>query len=115
MKFNPGIVSKEEYKIGQLQQQFKALIDQGEDVINCSIGDPLDDTPTAVSQALIDSLTSRSFSQYPPYIGSFELRNAISTSLGDDYGVSFDADHNVIACNGTKEAIFSLPLFLTGR
>ena len=103
----PALQSSPAYKIGELQSTYQQLKDEGIDVINCTIGDPLDDTPHQIIDAVKNSISSRSFSQYPPYIGSKDLRTAIATSLNNEYRIQLDPNQHVISCNGTKEAIFS--------
>ena len=108
--FNLSVTEQPAYKITALQDQAQALRDQGVDIINATIGDPKDDTPAEVQQALVHALTSKSYSQYPSYIGSEELRISIANWASATHGIQLDPSHQIMACNGTKEAIYSFPM-----
>ncbi len=109
INFNKSILNQSTYKITTLQDKAKTLISNGIDIINATIGDPKDDTPKEIIDSLVNSIESQTYSQYPPYIGSDELRAAIVSWANEEYKVKFDKDKNIVSCNGTKEAIFSLP------
>ena len=109
MKINEQILSTEAYKIGTLQSTYQSLLSEGIDIINCTIGDPKDETPFKIREALLNSISNRTNSQYPSYTGTLELKKAITNSLNTDYKIKLDPDTMVISCNGTKEAIYSIP------
>lgn len=108
--FNAAVTEQPAYKITALQDKVQALRDQGLDIINATIGDPKDDTPAEVQQTLVHALTSKSHSQYPPYIGSEELRMSIAHWANATHDIQLDISHQILACNGTKEAIYSFPM-----
>ena len=110
MRYNQGLISEGAYKIAQLQTTYQDLVDKGARIINCTIGDPVDDTPLLIRDALIKSFESQTNSQYPKYIGEESLRSAICDSLNAEYKIQLEPNINVVACNGTKEAIFSIPM-----
>lgn len=97
------------YKIGALQEKYQQLIQEGMDIINCTIGDPKDDTPKTIRTSLLNSIQKMNNSQYPSYIGRTELRKSISESLNKEYSTHLDPETMIISCNGTKEAIYSFP------
>ena len=107
--YNTAITQQPAYKITALQDKAQTLRDQGIDIINATIGDPKDDTPVNVQQTLVQSVTSKSYSQYPPYIGTDILRTNIANWANDAYGSQLDPATQILACNGTKEAIYSFP------
>jgi aspartate/methionine/tyrosine aminotransferase len=108
--FNTAITEQPAYQITALQDKAQALRDQGMSIINATIGDPKDDTPSDVQQTLIHALSSASYSQYPPYIGSQALRTSIVNWAFRAHKIQLDPNHQIIACNGTKEAIYSFPM-----
>ena len=108
-QFNNRLMRSEGYQIATLQNKYQSLVNSGKMVINCTIGDPKDDTPSQIQHALINTLTKQSFSQYPSYIGCNELRCAIAQSLNADYAIDLNENEHIISCNGTKEAIYSIP------
>ena len=97
------------YEIGRLQEKYQTLLSTGKEIINCTIGDPKDDTPPIIRESLFESVKSLKYSQYPPYIGKNELHNAIANALNTEYNINLD-ESMIISCNGTKEAIYSFPL-----
>ena len=113
--YNTAITQQPAYKITALQDKAQALRDQGIDIINATIGDPKDDTPVNVQQTLVQSLTSKSYSQYPPYIGTDALRTNIANWANNAYGSQLDPATQIVACNGTKEAIYCFLHCLTGQ
>jgi aspartate/methionine/tyrosine aminotransferase len=110
MLFNPSIVNTTAYALTELHNRAIQLKEQGIDIINATIGDPKDDTPESIPQALSHALTRQSYSQYPPYIGSQPLRQAIAHWAHREYAIDLNPNDHIVACNGTKEAIFSFPL-----
>ncbi|MEK9726480.1 MAG: aminotransferase class I/II-fold pyridoxal phosphate-dependent enzyme [Candidatus Margulisiibacteriota bacterium] len=110
IEYNPSILNKKTYQMATLQDKADSLRNRGVDIINATIGDPKDDTPNGIQTALIKSIESHTFSQYPAYIGKLELRQAIQAWATKKYGILLNENTQICACNGTKEAIFSLPL-----
>jgi succinyldiaminopimelate transaminase len=80
------------------------------DWIDLSIGDPLEETPAFVREALIDAVGP--VSQYPTSAGRPELRAAVAGWARRRHGVAVDPDRQVLPSAGSKEAIFHLPLAL---
>ena len=75
--------------------------------INLSIGEPKHATPEFIKRALTDNLTG--LANYPPTIGSIELREAIVAWLVRRYGLAkIDPATQVLPVNGSREALFAL-------
>jgi N-succinyldiaminopimelate aminotransferase len=79
--------------------------------INLGQGFPDTDGPDAVKQAAIDAIAA-GFNQYPPGIGIPELRHAIRAHQQRFYGLTFDADTEVLVTAGATEAIAAALLAL---
>jgi len=108
---NPAIQQLKPYAFTQLRTRQDALRAQGVKLINFGVGDPEDETPPFIRQALVDAITPSG--RYPTAAGLPELRSAIATWLTKRYGVGVDAERHVIPTNGAKEAIYNLaPLLL---
>jgi len=85
----------------------------GKSVIRCDVGEPTDPPPAFVSDRLIESVPgSRG---YPPTAGIPALRTAAADWLRRRFSVSVHPDREVLATQGSKEAIFHLPLVLADR
>jgi acetylornithine aminotransferase len=90
-----------------------ALVPAGTTPINFSIGDPREETPAFIRDALRAAVPE--VSSYPAVAGLPELRAACARWLQRRFGVQLDPETQILPANGTKEAIFLLALAVTGR
>lgn len=88
----------------------KALIQQGVEVINLSIGEPDFDTPSYIKETCKKAL-DEGFTKYVPSQGILSLREAICETLNRDYGFDYYPEE-VLVTSGAKQAIFNLLLAL---
>src|SRR5688572_19082278 len=108
---NPAIKGLKPYAFTQLRSCQDALRAQGVKLINFGVGDPEDETPPFIREALVAAIAPSG--RYPTAAGLPELRAAIAGWLTRRYGVAVDAERHVIPANGAKEAIYNLaPLLL---
>jgi len=112
MKFNPFLEGYGGYVLQQLQDKAKHLTESGVDVINLTIGDPKGALFSPAISSISSSLQTMTQSQYPKTFGTSGLREAITDWIIREYGEQFDPEAHVLSCNGTKEAVFSIPLAL---
>ncbi len=98
------------YPIAGLDRVKQQLRDAGRPVFDFGIGDPIEETPPFIRQALVEAVTARS--QYPTVAGQKALRDAAAGYLKRRFGVEVDPTTQVLPTAGSKEAIFSLPLAL---
>ena len=75
-------------------------------IIDFSIGDPHEETPTRIRERLLASVPRRS--SYPAAAGKPELRRAIAGWIARRHGATVDPDRHVLPCNGSKEAVYSI-------
>jgi LL-diaminopimelate aminotransferase len=98
------------YLFAQLERKIAEQQAAGVDVISLGIGDP--DMPTyppivaAARQAVADPGTHR----YPTNRGRPEFRAAVAAFYRRRFGVTLDAETEVMAALGAKECIFNLSL-----
>jgi len=71
-----------------------------------SVGEPREETPLFLRQALLDAVPART--SYPPTHGTGELRTAIADWAARRFDVTLDPDENVLATSGSKEALYSI-------
>ncbi|MEM7733452.1 MAG: aminotransferase class I/II-fold pyridoxal phosphate-dependent enzyme [Pseudomonadota bacterium] len=93
--------------------RLRALLDvhaPGGEPIAMTIGEPRHDFPPWIRDILAE--TAGEFSKYPINEGSPELRGAIADWVGRRYGVSLDADKNVMALCGTREGLYNAMMAL---
>ncbi len=75
------------------------------DVISLGIGEPDFTTPQPILEAGIRSLSSGQ-THYTSNSGKLEVRQAVADNLRRLYGVSFDAEHEIILTVGVSEALY---------
>jgi succinyldiaminopimelate transaminase len=110
---NPVLSSLGAYPIATVQERARALRDAGKTVIDFSIGDPREPTPEFIPAALKAAVPE--ISQYPLTGGLPELRTAIADYVQRRFGVTVDADTQVLPTSGSKEAVFNSPLAFIDR
>jgi succinyldiaminopimelate transaminase len=94
----------------ELDRQKAAVAARGIEVIDLSIGDPREETPGFIVEALRAGVPARS--SYPTVAGRAGLRRAIAGWVERRFGTRLDADTQVLPANGSKEAIFNVHLAL---
>jgi N-succinyldiaminopimelate aminotransferase len=73
--------------------------------ISLGIGEPRHATPQLVLDALAGA--TRELAMYPPTAGSPALRAACAAWVQRRYGVSLDAETEILPVNGSREALFA--------
>src|SRR5947209_3515974 len=98
------------YLFAELERKVAAKRAAGVDVISLGIGDP--DTPTypEIVEAAQAAVADPSTHQYPSNRGLAEFRQAVAGFYGRRFGVTLDAETQVIPAIGAKECIFNLNL-----
>ncbi len=113
MKVNPVLDELGTHGVAAVQQRARDLRAAGVRIIDFSIGDPKEPTPTIIPEALVGAVPE--ISQYPTTKGLPELRSAIAGYVGRRFGVDVDPDTQIMPTSGSKEAIFSTPLAFVDR
>lgn len=94
------------YSLLRNETRKAALRAQGREVFDFGLGDPLEETPAFIRQALIDAVPQ--VSQYPSSQGSLPFRQACAGWAARRFGVTLDPAC-ILSTNGSKEAIFHAP------
>jgi acetylornithine aminotransferase len=110
---NPLLTDAREYPFVTLDRKRLELAPAGLPVINFSIGDPREETPLFIREALKAAVPP--VSSYPAVAGQPALRAACAAWAGRRFGVALDPEREILPVNGTKEAVFLLALALVGR
>ena len=87
----------------------------GVEMIDFGLGEPAEDTPAFVRQALVAALHASPVASYPAADGLPELREAIAGWAGRRFGVTLDAATEIVPTLGSKEAVFHLANVLVDR
>ncbi len=101
-----GIRAIEPYPFEELDRRKKAAIEAGRELIDFGVGDPREETPRFIREALADAIEP--ISSYPRAGGLPDLRDAIAGWVGRRFGVSLDPDEHLFPLLGSKELVFSL-------
>jgi acetylornithine aminotransferase len=108
---NPAIADLQPYAFTQLGAQEEALRARGVRLLRFGVGDPEDETPAFIREALRAAITPAG--RYPTAAGLPELRRAVAGWIGRRFAVEVDPDRHVMPANGSKEALYNLaPLLL---
>ena len=113
MRLNPVLEQLGSYPIALVHERARALREAGKTVIDFSIGDPREETPPFIPNALKAAVPT--VSQYPTTAGTAELRSAVSAYVQRRFGVAIDPDTQVMPTSGSKEAVFNSPLAFVDR
>ena len=106
MKLNPYLTAKREYLLFIYAKKAEELRAQGVEVINLTIGDPLDNTFPKVREATIKALEGMENSRYPKSAGEADYLKAVADWAKRNHNLDLDPTTEILSCNGSKEAIF---------
>ncbi|MCL3882004.1 aminotransferase class I/II-fold pyridoxal phosphate-dependent enzyme [Marivita sp. GX14005] len=93
--------------------RLRALLDMhepGGPVLHMTIGEPKHAFPEWIGQILAENIAG--FNRYPPNEGTPELRAAIRDWLARRYGVTLDAETQIMPLNGTREGLYNAGMAL---
>jgi LL-diaminopimelate aminotransferase len=110
---HPEIASRREYPFTVLARRLRELAPAGRRVIAFSAGDPREETPAFIRDALKQAVPA--MSGYPSVAGRPELRAACAGWVQRHFGVTLDPDTQILPANGSKEAVFLFPLAVFDR
>ncbi len=109
MKFPERFSNLPDYAFPRL----RALLDghpPGGEVMHMTIGEPKHPFPHWVTDVIVQNAAR--FNDYPSNDGSDELLAAIAGWVQRRYGVTLDADAQVMALNGTREGLYNAAMAL---
>jgi acetylornithine aminotransferase len=112
MRLSPVLTGLRTYPFVQLAEAVQRLEAAGVDVIHFGIGEPHEETPAFIREALVAALDP--LSTYPAAEGLPELRSAIAAWAQRRFGAALDPEREVIPTFGSKEAVFLLAQVLDG-
>ena len=112
MRLSPVLTGLRTYPFVRLTDARQRLAAAGVPVIDFGIGEPREETPAFIREALARSIDPQS--RYPLAEGLPELRAAIAAWVERRFGVALDADREVMPTLGSKEAVFHLAQVLAG-
>ncbi|MGH2669047.1 MAG: pyridoxal phosphate-dependent aminotransferase, partial [bacterium] len=84
----------------------KRMKAEGIDIVDFGLGEPDFDTPAHVKEAAIRAI-QEGFTKYTPASGIDELKEAITTKLKRDNGLSYSREEVIVSC-GSKHSLFNI-------
>jgi LL-diaminopimelate aminotransferase len=93
------------YLFAEIDRRKRAALARGVDLIDLGIGDPDIPTPAVVVEKLIEGASKPVNHRYPNSSGMPEFRQAVAAWYQSRFGVSLDADEEVVSLIGSKEGI----------
>lgn len=97
-----------EYYFSKKLSQIAEMNKNGANVLNLGIGSPDLPPPPIVIETLIQESQNPHNHAYQRYNGAPELRNAIAQWYDREYGVSLDAEKEILPLIGSKEGIMHI-------
>ncbi|ASF39223.1 aromatic amino acid aminotransferase [Halobacillus halophilus] len=85
-------------------RRFFNMVNQYDDVISLTIGQPDFYTPDHIKQAAVNAIQYNR-TTYTPNAGILELRQAIEQYVSEKYGLSYQAEEEIIVTVGASQAI----------
>jgi succinyldiaminopimelate transaminase len=113
VQLSPVLADLAQYPFARLDDWKAEASARGIELIDFGMGDPRERTPAFIRQALLDSVDE--VSSYPRATGLPELRGAIAGWIDRRFGVSIDADREIVPTLGSKEAIYSFAQLALGE
>ena len=98
------------YLFAQISKKVAAKKAQGIDVISFGIGDPDLETPSHIVDALCAAAREPANHRYPETEGLPDFRRAVAAWYDRRFGVTLDADKEVMSLIGSKEGIGHIAL-----
>lgn len=98
------------YLFAEIDRKKREARARGVDLIDMGIGDPDLPTPPHVIEALKKAAENPEHHRYPSYEGMLEFRSAVAGWYRQRFGVTLDAETEVLTLIGSKEGTAHMPL-----
>jgi succinyldiaminopimelate transaminase len=103
---SPGMRTSDPYPFEELDRRKAAALAAGRPIVDFGVGDPREETPAFIREALKDAVGP--ISSYPRAAGVPELRAAIAAWVERRFSTRLDPDAHILPTLGSKEPIFHL-------
>jgi acetylornithine aminotransferase len=112
VKLSPVLEGMRTYPFVRLTEAKRKLAEQGVEYVDFGMGEPREETPLFIREALAGALEP--LSTYPLAEGLPELREAIASWIARRFGARVDPGTQVVPTLGSKEAIFHMAQVVGG-
>lgn len=114
LNINPNLTVLPDYPFDQLRSLLEGIAPPSDlEQISLAVGEPQQPVPGWVKDIISDNF--HTWNKYPPFAGSDALRAAIAGWLERRFNLKtgdVDPKRHVLACAGTREALYLLPTWL---
>ena len=114
MQLSPLLDELGTYPFARLTQARERVEARGVRLVDFGVGEPREETPAFIREALIRAIEDEPVSRYPLAAGLRELREAIAGWLRRRFSVRLDPGIEILPTLGSKEAIHHLAGVLMG-
>jgi LL-diaminopimelate aminotransferase len=101
---------QEDSPIGQLLETKRRLLDEGRDLIDLSLGDPMFSPPKIAVDAMVEALDDPHMSRYGHQKGYAPFREAVARYMARRFGVEVDPEEEVLPTMGAMDGLVHLAL-----
>jgi len=98
------------YLFAELEKLKEKKINNGEEVLDLSVGDPNFPTNSSIINTTKEALDNPINHRYPPFKGTEDLKRSVTKWYRERFGVKVDPDKEVLILLGSKEGISHLSL-----
>ena len=113
LPLNPLLAAQGDYPFARLRASVDATVARGVEVIDFGVGEPREETPAFIREALAAGIAP--VSTYPLAVGLPALRETVASWVARRFGAALDPDTEVVPTLGSKEAIFQLAQMVVDR
>jgi alanine-synthesizing transaminase len=103
------------YVFAQINEEKRARIAAGEDVIDLGMGNPDLKTPDHIVEEMVKHAADAKHHRYSASRGIYGLREGMAAHYAESFGVELDPEHEVVVTIGAKEGISHLMLAILDR
>lgn len=100
----------QEYYFSTKLREVSQLLSEGKPIINLGVGSPDLPPPSAVVNALNNSMSHANAHQYQSYQGLLELREAVADFYLKHYNVELNPSSDILPLMGSKEGIMHISM-----
>lgn len=97
------------YAFAAVNDKVSELKNQGVDVIDFGVGDPIDPTPQFIRDALKQGADDYATAGYPSYVGRQDFRESIAEYSRLRFNVELNPNTDICSTVGSKEGVFNFP------
>ena len=92
-----------------MNRKARELKEQGQDIINLSLGEPNFPTPNYICESAIEAIKSAKYFSYPPVSGYADVRAVIAEKFSKENGIA-SRPEQIVVSTGAKQSVANVAL-----